>query len=250
MKIVIITSDLHHELVHTVLQTFTVRGIVVEKRTDPRHFLQFYAKGFKRFQLRTILEVLYQVYRVLFVIKKNREVPCLTKTDLVEVINANDTVSFAFIKNIDPDIILLAGTSIIKSNILNLARIGVINIHIGINPNYRGGGNPFAILRGDWNNIGVTVHIVDAGIDTGQPLAIIRIAPSPAYPSLDEYNNYCYHIGLKELLKIIKVIIDKGTLPTRLFPEIVNSQYFPQLNLITYIKAKWAYRAYLRKITL
>src|SRR5262249_22864046 len=54
-----------------------------------------------------------------------------------------------------------------------------INYHAGITPKYRGvHGGYWAQAEGDPGNFGVTVHLVDRGIDTGEVLYQERLAPS------------------------------------------------------------------------
>lgn len=82
------------------------------------------------------------------------------------------------IKDINPNIIILGGTRIIRENILNIPSIGTINAHPGLLPNYRGVDViPWAIYNGD--DIGVTVHFVNRGVDTGPIITkeIIKIEP-------------------------------------------------------------------------
>jgi len=52
-------------------------------------------------------------------------------------------------------------------------RIGkpIVNIHNGITPRYRGSGNVFAMVEDNFDVVGVTLHRVDAGIDTGDLLS-------------------------------------------------------------------------------
>ncbi len=69
---------------------------------------------------------------------------------------------------IKPDIIVRVSGGILKPHIFSLARLVTINIHHGQAPLIRGMWSiPWGIIegRGDW--IGATVHVIDAGIDTG-----------------------------------------------------------------------------------
>ena len=53
-------------------------------------------------------------------------------------------------------------------------------MHAGITPRYRGvHGGYWALASGDAAHCGVTVHLVDAGIDTGGILAQALIRPTP-----------------------------------------------------------------------
>jgi len=67
------------------------------------------------------------------------------------------------------DVVIVSGTSILDAALLQtLGAAPTINIHCGITPRYRGSHGAFwAVVNGDWTNVGTTVHFVDSGIDTG-----------------------------------------------------------------------------------
>jgi methionyl-tRNA formyltransferase len=70
------------------------------------------------------------------------------------------------LREIGPDVIVLGGSRIIRSNIIDIPRIGILNAHPGLLPEYRGVDViPWAIYHGD--PVGVTIHFVDEGVDTG-----------------------------------------------------------------------------------
>ena len=67
-----------------------------------------------------------------------------------------------------PSVIVLNGTRIVSSALLASTSAKILNTHCGITPAYRGvHGGYWALVNGDTDNLGVTVHLVDAGIDTG-----------------------------------------------------------------------------------
>ena len=58
------------------------------------------------------------------------------------------------------------GTGIIKDEVINQFSLGILNFHPGLLPNYRGCSAPeWQIYEG--NNVYVTCHLIDKGIDTG-----------------------------------------------------------------------------------
>jgi hypothetical protein len=74
------------------------------------------------------------------------------------------------LREIEPGVVVLGGSGIIRKNIIDIPKIGILNAHPGLLPEYRGVDViPWAIYRGD--PIGVTVHFVDEGIDTGGIIA-------------------------------------------------------------------------------
>ena len=59
-----------------------------------------------------------------------------------------------------------------KPEIFEIPRIATINVHRGIAPAYRGQRTIFwSLYFADFDHIGITVHLVDRGIDTGPILA-------------------------------------------------------------------------------
>jgi methionyl-tRNA formyltransferase len=74
----------------------------------------------------------------------------------------------ALLKEVRPDIIAVYGTAVIKPHIIKLAGVRALNMHTGISPRYRGSDTVFWPLYNEepeW--IGVTVHVLDEGIDSG-----------------------------------------------------------------------------------
>ena len=67
----------------------------------------------------------------------------------------------------------------LRKPLLDACGCPVVNYHSGINPAYRGiNGGYFALANGEPENFGVTLHLVDLGVDTGPILATNRIAPA------------------------------------------------------------------------
>lgn len=79
-----------------------------------------------------------------------------------------------------PDVVFLAGCRMLSRATLSAIPCPVINYHSGINPKYRGlAGGWWARATGDHENYGTTVHLVDAGVDTGDTLYQAFLKPDP-----------------------------------------------------------------------
>lgn len=106
------------------------------------------------------------------------------------VVSANDEACISFIKEQQPDIVLVNGTRILSRKLLECTHAIFINMHTGITPQYRGvHGGYWAVVKNDYQHCGVTVHLVDKGIDTGAVLyqAIIKVTSADnfvTYPFL------------------------------------------------------------------
>lgn len=100
------------------------------------------------------------------------------KPDYVTGINSAQTI--ALLKQIDPDALLIYGTTVVKSEILDLARDICINMHTGISPYYRGTACTFwPIVNDDFDMLGATVHECTSRIDGGAIFEITRITCEP-----------------------------------------------------------------------
>jgi folate-dependent phosphoribosylglycinamide formyltransferase PurN len=91
--------------------------------------------------------------------------------DTISVIDGgilNSDESVAILKEMKPDILFQCGAGIIKPKTFQVARLGMINLHHGIIPSIRGMVSvQWAIReqRPDW--IGISLHMIDEGLDTG-----------------------------------------------------------------------------------
>jgi folate-dependent phosphoribosylglycinamide formyltransferase PurN len=99
---------------------------------------------------------------------------------LTEVSSANGEDCLALIAETKPDVVFLASCRMLSRNTLAAISCPVLNYHSGINPKYRGlAGGWWARASGDDANYGTTVHLVDAGVDTGDILYQAFLKPDP-----------------------------------------------------------------------
>ena len=86
----------------------------------------------------------------------------------IAVPSANSPEFLKALDDIRPAALLLVSTRMLKAQTLAAISCPVLNLHAGINPQYRGlQGGYWSRVMADEANFGTTVHIVDAGVDTG-----------------------------------------------------------------------------------
>lgn len=91
----------------------------------------------------------------------------------VDWVNAAPVIDL--LTRINPDITLVMGTSILSKRVLKVAGSCILNLHGGYLPDYRGNHCFFfAVSNGDFDKIGSTIHFVDANIDSGDLVEVIR----------------------------------------------------------------------------
>jgi folate-dependent phosphoribosylglycinamide formyltransferase PurN len=83
-------------------------------------------------------------------------------------------------RRLEPDVVLVFGTGILRDPVLAAFAGRLINIHLGLSPYYRGAGTNFwPLVNGEPEYVGATIHYLDAGIDTGAIIAHARPAIAP-----------------------------------------------------------------------
>jgi folate-dependent phosphoribosylglycinamide formyltransferase PurN len=145
----------------------------------------------------------------------------------VTSINAEDAVNL--IERLRPAIIVVAGTRIIGKRFLERVRCPIVNIHAGITPVYRGvHGGYWALVDQRPELCGVTVHLVDAGIDTGGVLKQALIQPSRA----DNFVTYPWiqlGVGLRLLVQLLPDLVAGRALTVKPLAEDSHLRTHPTI---------------------
>jgi formyl transferase-like protein len=99
---------------------------------------------------------------------------------LVSVGDVNSPATVAAVRDAQPDVVVVNGTDIIRDHVLQAVDAPFVNLHCGLTPAYRGvHGGFWALASGRAQDVGVTLHEVDAGVDTGRVLAQARADVPP-----------------------------------------------------------------------
>jgi methionyl-tRNA formyltransferase len=82
--------------------------------------------------------------------------------------NINSSRSVDLLRSLNLDLIIVANFSqIIRGDVLEIPRLGCINVHPSLLPKYRGPIPFYWVLKYCEKNSGVTIHYIDQGIDSG-----------------------------------------------------------------------------------
>jgi methionyl-tRNA formyltransferase len=88
--------------------------------------------------------------------------------EITEVKNLNSPDSIALLRGLNADLGIVFGTRKLQTAVIDCFQDGLFNVHRGIAEVYRGlDSDLWAIYHGDYQNIGVTIHMVEAQLDTG-----------------------------------------------------------------------------------
>lgn len=131
-----------------------------------------------------------------------------------------------FLKDIGPDIIVVLGSSIIKPNIITIPKIAMMNIHTGLSPYYRGTWSyGWPIVNKAPEYIGVTLHHINSGIDTGDIIYQTR----PMLDIHDDLNTIFLKVvseGIELAVRAVRDILKDGSIKSYKQPYNTGRLYF------------------------
>ncbi|GEM_PF-1359116 len=107
--------------------------------------------------------------------------------------SVNDVQCRQLIQHHHYRLVFVFGTGLLREELLQGAQATFINLHHGWLPRFRGEGVIAALAEEGPNGLGVTVHVVDRGVDTGPILYRERLAVEPG--------DNAYALALKATLR-------------------------------------------------
>jgi len=111
-----------------------------------------------------------------------------------------------------PDWIILGGGGILGPEVIETARVGVLNAHPALLPWIRGVGITGASLE-HGVALGASLHYVDRGIDTGALIERRLIRVTPADTSLGDLELACHTLAAEIMTDAVEAIVRRGEVP-------------------------------------
>jgi methionyl-tRNA formyltransferase len=185
LVIITSTSRRHRFFANSFLDDFDVRGIIREEKKPALQLANIQDEILKRhFSEREEKEKFY--------FEKSPELP-ENKVWYLANGQTNNDETLKYIKEKNPDFVVLFGSSIIKEPILSFFENRIINMHLGLSPYYRGSGTNFwPLVFGEPEAVGVTIHLATLKVDAGNILGQTR--PDPAI------DDRCHDLGCKTIM--------------------------------------------------
>lgn len=220
MRVILITGeDIGHRYVANKLASAVeLAGIVVDRGTARRRRWRRLWKRYTMGQLfsRACLRLLATVRRD-GVHRHNR---------ILEALGAENCSNFLFprlvtpvhginsregeqvVSSLQPDVILVFGTVMVKESLLSLARNISLNLHTGISPHYRGADCDFwPLYNNELHMLGATIHKCTMQVDGGAIFATGH-ACLQAHDDLYSVFARCLMIGTDLYVDVVKGLID------------------------------------------
>lgn len=127
--------------------------------------------------------------------------------------DVNASVSVEQLRYLDPDLLVVAAYGqILKHDVLNLPKLGCLNIHASLLPKYRGA-SPIqsALLQGE-KETGVTIMWMDEGLDTGDIL-LMEKTPIRSKDTAGTLHDRLAGLGAKAMLKTLDNFLAGAEVP-------------------------------------
>jgi folate-dependent phosphoribosylglycinamide formyltransferase PurN len=124
--------------------------------------------------------------------------------------NQNAPRSIVSLQAWSPDLIVFTGGNILRQGLLNVPRVGVLNVHLGLLPEIRGMSAPeWSLLKNV--PVGITIHFMHSGIDTGPILQRYEFPHTNQCKSLSDLRHRLIAFGVEKAVEVIAAL-DRGTI--------------------------------------
>lgn len=132
--------------------------------------------------------------------------------DVLRADNCHEPGVLSRLDQVSPDLIVLAQSGIVRTSLIARARLGVVNAHPGLLPDYRGIEPAlWALHDGAAECLGSSLHFVDAGIDTGPIISVRRFVP-PQGLAFEELERALYEDCVDVIVAACETLAQGGTL--------------------------------------
>jgi folate-dependent phosphoribosylglycinamide formyltransferase PurN len=104
-----------------------------------------------------------------------------------------------------PDLAIFTGGNILRDEVLRVPRLGVLNSHLAFLPEIRGMSSPeWSLLCGV--PLGITIHLMDSGVDTGPVLLRREFAGADLCDSLADLRNRMIAKGIDLIAETVTAL--------------------------------------------
>lgn len=115
---------------------------------------------------------------------------------------------YDFLKALNPDIIITcAYGQIVPEEVLNIPRLGCVNIHASLLPKYRGGAPIHHAIMNNEKYTGITLMYMDKGMDSGDIITSEKVEITND-DNLETLSNKLSLLGAKMIIENLPSIID------------------------------------------
>ena len=165
------------EVAGIIIKKFTLGRFLSEYKRDGNRLFQ---KIWKKLVLKDKAYAETSGYNIVQY-RKDKDIKLTSLKELkdkkiIECTDLNSVEIEQFLKEINPDAVIFTGGGMIRKTIIELSGNGILNCHMAILPEYKGMDVvEWPVLNNEFDKVGVTVHLIHEGVDTGPILGMQRI---------------------------------------------------------------------------
>ena len=120
----------------------------------------------------------------------------------------------SFLARLEPDVGLHASSVIYRRPVIDAFRLGILNPHIGLLPEYRGRSvMEWSLLHGD--PAGITTFFIDEGIDTGASIVLREHVGLSGRRSVRAAKQYLFGLAPEKFERALRALGDPDFTPIR-----------------------------------
>ncbi len=159
------------------------------------------------------------------VFRSLREVASFHGFPLLTCHDQNTPDSIERLRQWSPDLLIFTGGNILRKQLLAAPRLGVLNVHLGLLPQIRGMSSP------EWSlltrvPVGITIHYMDAGIDTGPVLQRYEYPDLAQCESLSDLRHRLISFGIEKIGEVVAALDQRTIIPTPQTDHDNDHQFF------------------------
>lgn len=198
------------DLIKNLPSNNKIVGCVLQKQSTYGNRASFLQKAKKTYKIFGYKFFIYYSIKYIYIKLFGEDVKDVLKKLKVPIIhlteNINSKKSISILNHHKPDLIIsILGNEILKKSVLELPKKGCLNLHTSKLPKYRGMMPTFWAMLNDEKEIGVSVFLMDEGIDTG-PIVKQTTVPINKLDSQRIIIEKTKKIGMQLLIESIKII--------------------------------------------
>lgn len=225
---------------------YPIEKVIFEENEEYKSVLKRRAKRIGR--IKTLGQYLFTTYtfkklaktssgRIKEILQQNKLNPSKIPDDKkLFVSSVNDPSTIDLLKHLQPDIVIVNGTRILKKEVLQSTPAIFINIHSGITPEYRGyAGAYWSLVQKAYDKCGSTIHLINEGIDTGSILYQQQINVTRE----DNYVTYLFLQLAVEIEMLKKVLGDIHSNNSNPKPVPSHGKLFYEPTIWSYWYNRW-----------
>jgi methionyl-tRNA formyltransferase len=135
--------------------------------------------------------------------------------ELLEVRDHNAPEAIALLERVAPEVVAFTGGGLVRRGLLQVSGRGIFNTHMGILPPYRGMDVvewPLVEERHESIGLGVTLHFMDPGVDTG-PILAVHPVPIRRGDGMERLRTRFEPVMVEAMLEGVRAARDGGLEP-------------------------------------